>query len=500
MKKIVLILGVMGFLFSGCFKDEGNYAYHDINEVTISGLPEEMQVLYKNADTLRVTPTVAGNLDEGDQSRYYYEWKAVSKKQSGSSTTSSYVIGSEKSLEYFVTLPDSDYDVYCCVKDTLTRVTWKSSFPIRVTTVLNAGWLVLSDQNQYCKLDLISMSAKETRVIRDVLEDMPQLKGPRGLSSVFNMNGVSYGTEPRYFLLSEGGTYKVNIKDYLWDEANSLRYEMMEFPENYAPGLRMAGYGWELVMSEDMAYGVNKPYGVAGPFGLPCNHLTNSEETFKVAQAVGFYPHYYYSNGLRILYDITNKRFLKLASNMLSCEELTVATPQFPWTTGKDFVYMTSTPYDGGSTYTILEDAGTHKRYMYMMKVATGITQRKFHPLDDAPEIEKATCFAVHPSSNWLFYAVENKVYLYDMNGHSATPIALVNETVTLLKFHIFTGLTVDNKIQNQLIVGSVDTGTSGLNGHVRFYPVPSAWGDEFTPSEPYHNFGRVVDVVYTQK
>ena len=500
MKTIYLILSVMIFFLSGCFKDEGNYDYHDINEVTISGLPEEMQILYKNSDTLRAIPVVTGNFDDGDQSRYYYEWKAVSKKQSGNSTTTSYTIGTEQALEYFVTLPDNDYDVFCCVKDTLTRVTWKSSFPIRVTTVLNAGWLVLSDDGQKCRLDLISMSAKETKVIRDVMEDMPELEGPRGLNSVFNMNGASYGTEPRYFLLSQSGAYKLNINEFKWDEANSLRYEMMEFPENYAPGLRAAGYGWELVISEDMAFGVSKPYGIAGPFGLPCNHLTNSEETFKVAEAVGYYPHYYFSNGQKILYDLTNKRFVKLASNMLSCEELKVSTPFFPWTTGKDFVYMGSTPYDGGSTYAILEDAGTHKRYMYMMKVASGITQRKFIPLDDAPEIDKAEHFAVHPSSNWLFYAVGNKVYLYDMNGHSAIPIQLANEKVTLLKFNIFTGLSTDANIQNQLIVGSVDDETSATNGHVRFYAVPSAWGDEFIEPQSYDNFGKPVDVVYTQK
>lgn len=501
MKRVYFIIGVICILLTGCFKDEGNYVYQDINEVEISGLPEEMKIYYRNADTLKAFPEVAGNLDAGDHSRYYYEWKAISKPQPGSATTaSSYVIGTEKQLNYFVVLPDDEYDVYCCVKDTLTRVTWKSSFPIKVTTVLNAGWLVLSEVNDNCKLDLISLSAKDNVVVRDVFEDFPVLHGPKALQSVFNMNNAQFGTDPRFYLLSESGCYKLDISDYKWDETTHIRYEMMEYPENFTPGLRASGYGWELVLARNMVYGVNKPFGEAGPFGLPCNHLTDSEETFEVAEAVGFYPHYYFSNGARVLYDITNKRFVKLASNMLSCEEITATASYFPWTTGKDFVYMTSTPYDGGTTYTILEDPGTHKRYLYSMKIATGITQRKFLPLEDAPEIEKAEHFAVYPASNWLYYSVGNRVYQYDMNGHSATPIALEDESVTFLKFHIFTGLSSDAKIQGQLVVGSIDLSSSELNGNVRFYQIPTSWEEKFEEPEPYTHFGRPVDIVYTQK
>lgn len=501
MKKLYLILGLMSVVLSGCFKDEGNYDYRDINEVQISGLPEDMEIYYRNVDTLRALPEVAGNLDDGDQSRYYYEWKAISRAQVGSaSAASSYVIGNQKQLDYFVVLPDNEYDVYCCVKDTLTRVTWKSSFPIKVTTELNDGWLVLSDVNNTCKVDLISLSAKESMVVRDVFEDFPVLKGPKALQSVFNMNNLQFGTDPRYYLLSESGCYKINIADYKWDESTHISYEMMEVPENFSPGLRASGYGWELVLSRNIAFGVRKSFGAAGPFGLSCNHLTNSEQEFEVAEAVGYHPFYYVYNGTQVLYDITNKRFVKLAFDLLSCEEIVATAPYFPWTTGKDFVFMTNTPFDGGTTYTILEDADTHKRYMYMMKINSGITQRKFLTLDDAPEIENAEHFAVYPFSNWLYYAVGNKVYQYDMNGHCATPILLKDETVTMLKFHIFTGMSIDAKIQGKLVVGSVDDTDSELNGHIRFYQIPDSWEEHFEDPGSYDHFGQPVDVVYSAK
>lgn len=498
MRKLYLLSCLITILLLSCFKDEGNYIYNDINEVKISGLPEEVEIYYRNVDTLRAKPVVEGNLDAGDHSRYYYEWKAVSRPK-GAETSSSFVIGQEKELNYFVVLPDNEYDIYCCVKDTLTRVTWNSSFPIKVTTELNAGWLVLSELEGNCKLDLISLSAKQNVVVRDVFQDFPKLEGPKALQYCFNMNNVQYRTDPRFYLLSEGGCYKLDVENYQWAEEGNIFYEMMESPENYVPGIRAAGYGWEFVASHGMAYGVSKPFGMAGPFGLPCNHLTDSEDYFEVAEAIGFYPHYYYSNGIRVLYDITNKRFLRLANNMLSCEEILVEETYFPWTTGKDFVYMGNTPYDGGSTYAILKEPQSENLSMYMMRIGTGITQRKYVELNDAPDISKAECFAVYPASNWLFYAVGNTIYQYDLNGHYEK-IVLEGMKVTFLKFNIFTGLSPDESVQRQLVVGCIDETTGGLNGHMCFYKVPTSWGDEFELIGEYSSFGKPVDAVYVAK
>ena len=36
---------------SACFDDKGNYDYHEINELQITGLPEELQEKYRNVDT-----------------------------------------------------------------------------------------------------------------------------------------------------------------------------------------------------------------------------------------------------------------------------------------------------------------------------------------------------------------------------------------------------------------------------------------------------------------
>ena len=498
MKRIYIILGLICLLFSGCFKDDGNYDYRDINEVQITGLPEEMKIYYRNVDTLKASPAVEGNLDEGDQSRYYYQWQAVSKGQTGT-TTSSYIIGTEKELNYFMVLPDAEYDVYCCVKDTLTRVTWKSSFPIKVTTELNSGWLVLSEVNNACKLDLISLSGKESKVIRDVFAELPVLKGPKRLQSVFNMYTEGVGA-PRYYLMSESGCYKLNVSDYGWDEALNIRYEMMEYPEGLVSEFRGAGMGWELLIANKAVYGANA-MGVASPFGLPANYITGTEDYFDVAETAAYNMGYSAYMPKKVLYDMTNRRFVQLASSYRSCELITAAETKFTWNTGKDFVYSTTTPFAKSTTYTILEEPDSHKRFIYIMSLSSGITQSNMVDLSAATDIEKAKCFAVYPSLNWLFYAVDNLVYLFDMNKNLTTPIRLTNETITLLKFNIFTEVNVNPTIQAQLIVGSVDNSGPALNGRLRFYTVPTSWSLEpFEEPVPYDYFGKPVDVMYTTK
>ena len=182
MRNILFVLTIfMAVVVSGCFDDKGNYDYHEINELQVTGLPGEMQMKYRNVDTLRVTPGIEATADDGSMpDRYSFKWEAVSQPKVGDIQTTSYVIGEERDLNYFVELPDGEYDVNCLVKDTITRVTWKGSFKLKVTTQLNEGWLVLSDVNGYTRLDLISMSAKEDLVVRDLLRDAPQLKGPKG--------------------------------------------------------------------------------------------------------------------------------------------------------------------------------------------------------------------------------------------------------------------------------------------------------------------------------
>lgn len=45
MRNILFVLTIfMAVVVSGCFDDKGNYDYHEINELQVTGLPGEMQM------------------------------------------------------------------------------------------------------------------------------------------------------------------------------------------------------------------------------------------------------------------------------------------------------------------------------------------------------------------------------------------------------------------------------------------------------------------------
>ena len=511
MKNILFLITLfITVVLSACFDDKGNYDYHEINELQITGLPEELQVKYRNVDTLRATPVIEATADDGSMpDRYSFKWEAVSELKAGETQTTSYLIGEEENLSYFVELPDGEYNVNCLVKDTITRVTWKGTFKLRVTTQLNEGWLVLSDVNGNARLDLISMSAKEDMVVRDILQDAPELKGPKKINSVYQMYYNQWGTDLRFYIVTETATAALDVATYQWDEANEIRYEMLEYPADFSATNRTAGMGWELLVSDKYVFG-GTTFGQEVLFGVPINYLTGDNGNyFNVASAVGVNTSSTAMYNDIILYDTSNKRFVKLATGgMRNCELMSVKESLFSWETGKDFVWMENSLYDGGTTYAILQDTeAPYTRYLYVMGMPSfgaGGAQKKFIELDGYPEIENATCFAVHPNNPWVFYAVGNTVYYFDLEGHKAEPIHLDSETITMLKFNLFRGINsaydpVCNALQRKLIVGSVKSGGE-LNGVVHTYDLPTVIGDDFVESTMHSGFGTPVDVTYREK
>lgn len=513
MKNIYYLLFVIAFIATACYEDLGNYDYHEINEIVIKGLPEEEVLKYRLSDTLQVEAIVEGNLDEGDMSRYYYTWKAVSKDASGGSQSASYILGNEAKLNYFVQLPDNSYEVYCYVKDTLTRVTWHATFDLKVTSVLNDGWLILSDLDGYARLDMISLSGKEAAMVHDLLpEEMPAQKGPKKLCYVYNM--MTSANNGRMYLLSASGANKLNTSDYNWDEANSLEYEMAEYPANYAPDLITAGFGWEAIVGRNSFY-VESNAGAGGPvlFSLPLNFtevekindngdVVLEKEYFELAPMLGSMVGYSAYNPMKFVYDVTNKRFL--TTDMKKCAYPKVKEDKFSFQTGLDYVAsgVGLKGFNQNAVYTILEKLPEHKRYLYVLNLTgSGATQGDSIELK-AKDIDKATAFAFHPSLTYLFYAVGGVVYEYDFSRPDVEAVPVVpldGETVTLLKFNIFRSLSPKPNFQNQLIVGS-KTADSGLSGRVRMYEVPVVFGKPFDLEVPYYDgIGLPVDVTYRE-
>lgn len=515
---IMFIWGAI--LASGCYKDLGNYDYDEINRIQFGGFPTELQYAYSNVDTLRVSPTISGSLAKDDLSHYFLKWQAVVKSGSVDNKTTFDLDSNTLNLEYFVRLPEAEYTVYLLVRDLETNVTWRQGFDLKVTSAMNEGWLILSDVEGYCRLDMVSTSTREEEIVRNIWEYSPlsYRKGPRALAHWADMYAVA-GAHPVYLLTDEGAV-KLHPDDFSYDYLNEVMYEFGKWDENFVPTCMRGNYSnvWRFCVGKNGIYAKDEMTSGA-IYGIRLNKLEGENEYFGVAPAIGMSADPYSYQPSVLMYDTTNRRFVQMAANLQSMRMPTAPETYFPYRTGKRFVYMTGTLHNGGEIFTILkDDAG--KCWLYGLKAGNfaELSQVKEHYLQlDIPDIEKATAFAVHPVLYYLFYAVGDKIYQYDItSGRSRVlPVTLADgrvvdhwdgETISMLKFNVFVlgtyskpGGSVD--MQYRLIVGSEKTSkTESLGGRVRMLNIATSLDASASVYRDYDGFGKVVDVVYRER
>ena len=517
---VICLLGTL--LLPGCYKDLGTYDYDEINRVQFSNFPTEKQYAFKNVDSIKVYPKVTGTLAKEDLSDYFLKWEAVVKSGSVDGKTTFVLDSNTLNLKYFVRLPEAEYTVYLLVKDNTTQVTWRQGFDLKVTSTTNEGWLILSDVNGFSRLDMVSTSGKEEMMVRDIWADSPLAlrKGPRKIAHYPDMNEYSSGAHPVYFV-ADGGTVKLDPDDFSYDPLNEFMYEFGKWDPDFVPTDLKGNYSnfWRFCVGKNGIYAKNDMTS-GSIYGQPLNKIKGENDYFGVAPAIGMTALYYAYEPAVVFYDTTNLRFVQLTSDLQSMRLLTAEEKYFSFQTGRKFVYMTGTLHDNdGMIFAILRD-NADKYWMYGMKAGSfsALSQDKDSYFQiEAPDIEKATAFAIHPTSYYLFYVVGNQIHQLDMTSrrHRVLPITfpdgklkteLSGEKITMIKFNMFILGDASKPVgikdmQSCLIVGSENETTSGeLGGHVRMLSIPTSLDQPAEVYRSYEGFGKVVDVVYRER
>ena len=380
------------------------------------------------------------------------------------------------------------------------------------------GWLVLSEDSEgFSHLDMISTSTPEEKIIRNLWADSPlrEFKGPKSLHLLGGMSAP----RPVYFLAEEAQA-KLDDDDFSYDYENDLMYEFAEWRDGFVPTCIVGTYGdCRLCIGKDGVYGKGTIAGAI--YGMRLNKLDGETDYFDVAPAIGMSGIYYNTyGGTAILYDETNQRFVQVTSDMNKVQKPSAEEKVFSFTTGKSFVHMSNTMHGSkGETYTILKD-NAGKLWIYGIEVGNSnyVAQVSGHYYQlDAPEIERATAFAVHPRDYDLYYAVDNKIYCYNINSKACRllPIKMESdeivtqfsgEEITMLKFNIFvmgdySKPAGSGEMQYRLIVGSKETiGDNALKGHVRMLELPVTSSQNASVYRSYDGFGIVKDVIYRER
>lgn len=521
---ITVCLIALTVLSQACFDDEGNYTYNDVNEITVTGIKEEYGGL-GNVDNLTITPVVTSSVDgviQGDNPDYSFKYRAAIKDPDPKDNKQIFVLDSSftKDVSLFLDLLPRKYNCWFTVCDNRTGIETTFPFKLNVASANSEGWMVLCNEGETnrVRLDMITVISAD-REVRAF-----DLLASRGLPEI--KNAYSIGWDPNtstgddIFIFSKDGGYRLEPETFMTGEENNVLYEFGDKKGNCRPVRFGAAYRNKFIVTEDgNAYTMSRLVA-GGIYQLPINTtVPHADPEFKVSPyfavdaVLGFMKSSY-----ALFYDVTNKRFAvctRSNPDVIVPLENPADNPLFDFQTGKDLVYMESTRYADGTVYALLKDNAGHFSIYGISFVFKSFSNTEMRQVSYsevvAPELDKATAFAFHSTLPYMFYAVGNKVYEYDMVTKK-TEIVIDDlnstETITLLKFNLFKNDFNENNVpegfleqQYQLILGTQDSGISGVNnGILRFYNVPVAQQKLVLRGEPYKGFAKIVDVVYRER
>lgn len=513
----LLAIGICSILLWACSEDKGNYNYHPLPDIEITGVDSTLSVL--TYETLKLTPNLGANAMADDQ--YSYEWKAINQNEEQEVT----VIGDTKDLSYQVKLNPGIYTLYFTATEKNTGLFHQASYKLTVSDTMSEGWMVLCSDNGRARLDMFSDITKQ--LYTDILKDKgtPTLNGPRRIQWLSTMTD----SNSPYYLLTDEGATRLGKDGFEWKPEYDFSYEMATTDKVTPYSIVTAGFG-KMFVSGTKAY-YCEIMGIDGLYGSAVN------KDFEVAPYIGANSKADIYAALYLLYDITHKRFMaycpllayndlgglnplqgmtdmeNIAINMKG-NDMVVGNAFTSYPEGYDMVYMENTNYDPGNrtmgiTYSILAE-GNH-RYLYGIQMGDmlkfngnsyAIGKAYYGDLSGCTDITLTdNRYAFSSLRNCMYYSVGGTLYRVDLNSsplRAEKQFTLSGETITCLKFNIYQ--EDDNATRSyNLVVGSED---AKGNGTLRVYDGLKNEGSFVSaqPIETHTGFAHIVDATYRER
>ncbi|PIF71587.1 PKD-like family lipoprotein [Flavobacterium sp. 2] len=487
--KIQTVIIALFFLAYGCVSDEGNYNYEKINELNVTGIEAEYTVY--TGDQFNIIPNIKPTLDGStDSDRYEYKWVALNPAKLAFEARTT--IATTKNLEGILKLPPAKYSLYYFIKDKVTGINWQQPIiTLNVVSSIYEGWLVVGDVDGKARLDMVSIipGIPQPRIINDVLDaagsalklsgkavDVESFSGPLPGSIIYGI----------YVTASESGTARLEPDSFEWNQTMNIAYETVggSFPTNFAVDFMKCPIGSENFLYKDGdIYYYNRAQQIR--YGLPQNKVDLETKTFRAAPFLAETG----ATGTAVFFDVDLHRFLRFSYSKGNCSAMppvTASPTVLDWNnTNCDLVYMTNSNFNLNENFAVLKNLSTGK--FYLLRFNTNAVQTYYKEMLNAPDLNKATKFAVSPDAGYLFYTVGNKVYEYDSGTQSAKlMLDKGNEEITYLGFS-----KRGSKVISKLIVGSYST-----TGKLELYTVPPVNGNLILENS-YSGLCKIVDVTY---
>lgn len=499
MKKLLICI-LAGTLVgaASCYKDKGNYSYHEINEVTFSQIDTTNGYAIFIGDSLKISPKLNSSLPDGPQD-YTYEWSFFDMMKGDK------VLSREKDLKIKINEAPGTYSLQYRVIDKSNGRLFHVRTNIMVRTTVYEGYLVLNNVNGKSRLDMLSYDATNGSFtqITDVLQTMGSNLPEQGkpikvvatrVSNAFNWSDSTYGI----YMVTEDGTNRVHPETFEWRPTYNIRYEIVGdiAPDFKADNLIPDPAQYYICMYLYSDYNIYARGAGVEMYSLPVNKLEGQAPFRAAPYAVSTTSQYL------MMYDIDARKF-NMISNLsdFTAVPAPVATKpgELDYPSGRDLVWMNKTP--NNYAYAITKDIAGNN--CYITKFIPG-SLPVYSKRINGTDIHLATNFAMGATPEYLFYSVGGKVYEYDLYTESSKlMIDKGGSSITYLAFQQFSAnrspATYGQWLRWLTIGYSDPAGAAGSNGTLEQYSVPDA-NEALVLQKKWTGFGNITSVSYRER
>jgi len=438
-------------LLFACKKENNKYIYNQIDELTIKD--PEKPISVEQRAMISVEPVITHSMEGGGP--YIYKWEIYKPKDATNNEAStsnilntSTILSTERNLNVPALVSPGSYILQYTVKDTKTNVNTIKLYSITVNGKYYEGWLVVADKGGKTE---VSFVRSDHAVFNDIITaSNPDLALNGKILSCFS--GVNAGLAQAY-VFTDQGAYIFTANDFSLT-AKTADIFTQPFNPVINPYYKLNKAGSEqYVINNGSLYSVFTPTTLGG--GL-------YDSPHNGPAGYSLFPCFIEGTTL-LFYDNNGQRFLRTTAFNPKLTTLPNAVnPSFQLNNvGKTMV--------GG-------DRGPANEYFFVMKDATGYYLCSVLPnnnpaaagimakIDLAPEIDKAIGFTGSEVNKQMYYAVENKIYLFDLEAKSAKLAYAFPGNIKIKDLKIFKGQGwgATNPSYNLRLVAATYNGTEG--------------------------------------
>lgn len=496
---------VLAVCFSSCRDDIGNYNYHEINELTISGIEESYSAL--TGQEISIQPVFHFTQGTGNEEEYRYEW--ISMQDGALNTTVRRLLSTSRNLDTILTLPAADYTIYYRVTEKATGLQWRRVFKLSVTSEIRDGWLVLNDINGQARLDMLAYrpATESFQRYTDILASTSSgitLKGkPVLVYALRNRDVFSSQFTSRIYVGTDQATYSINNQTFEWDNNRNLKSEIMRpVPEDYH-AIQIVSMGGDITYIVDSEGVVSVENLTQALMHGPTLNRLNEGGRISISPYVA---EHYRSGNYLVMFDTAQRRFIvHSGTNRVSLVPTANPADVFnPADIGLDLRFMMFTPALSGHYVAVLKQPDDDRHYLLRFaRASTSVfSPLSFEEMVDAPEIAQAERFAVDPREAYLFYQSGSKIYQFDPFSRTTRMMLDVgNRKVSLMKYYRTT-VSHSNpryvEYSQKLMICTYDESSPETSGKIDLYNVPNL-NQALSLFASYDGFGKVVDVSYRE-